>query len=312
MINGVININKPEGITSAQTVLKIKEKLKLKKAGHAGTLDPFATGILIICLNRATKIAQYLSNSDKEYIGTMVLGITTDTQDLKGKVLKIKTVDPKSLKLAEIKKVFNRFQGDIWQKPPMFSAIKYKGMRLYNLARKGIQIDLALRKIKIHQLRILNIRYDCYPSIAFRVRCSKGTYIRTLCHDIGQLLGYGAYVSNLKRTGIGNHTITQSIDLDRFLQLSCKEHNEHILSTDEALSHFKKMILPESKKIVDKVKNGGQFSEQEVKKITPEGDIDLYEKLRVYSSDGHFLAIAKRLEKSSNTINIYKVEKVFS
>ncbi len=311
MINGILNINKPEGITSAKAVSKIKEILKINKAGHTGTLDPFATGILIVCLNRATKIAQYLSKLDKEYVGTMVLGITTDTQDLKGKVLRIKPVNTKELKSFELKEVFARFQGDIWQRPPMFSAVKYKGLRLYNLARKGIKVDLALRKTKIYQLSILNIRYDRYPSITFRVRCSKGTYIRTLCHDIGQSLGCGAFVSHLKRTEIGNHIIQQSIDLDKFLKFSCQEQYRNILPIDQALSHFKKIILMESKEIVDRVKNGGQFSEQVVSKIVTGDNTALYDKFRVCSFDGHLLAIAKKLEKSSNNINIYKVEKVF-
>ena len=311
MINGILNINKPEGISSAKTVSKIKEILKLKKVGHTGTLDPFATGILIICINRATKIAQYLSNLDKEYIATMVLGITTDTQDLKGKVLRIKTANTKRLEFTEIKKVFKSFRGDIWQKPPMFSAIKYKGMRLYNLARKGIQIDLALRKAKIYQLSIMHIRYDRYPSITFRVRCSKGTYIRTLCHDIGQSLGFGAHVIHLKRIGIGNHTINQSIDLDKFLKLPYKEKQSHILSIDQALSHLKKMVLSESNEIVDKVKNGGYFSEQDISKVIPADNITLHEKFRIYSSDGHLLALAKRSAESSENLNTYKVEKVF-
>jgi len=310
-MNGILNINKPEGLTSAKTVSIIKEILKLKKAGHTGTLDPFATGMLIVCLNRATKIARYLSNLDKEYIGTMVLGITTDTQDLKGKVLTINVIDPQKLKTIELREVFAKFRGDIWQIPPMFSAIKYKGRRLYSLARKGIKIDLDFRKTKIHQLNILNIKYDRYPSIVFRVRCSKGTYVRTLCHDIGQSLGYGAYVSQLKRTAIGNHTIKSSVDLDLFLKMSYEEQCSHILSIDHVLSHLKKIILTESREVVNRVKNGGQFSEQEVSEFVPGNHIKLSDKFRVYSSNGHLLAVAEKSEKSSNNLNIYKIEKVF-
>jgi len=312
MINGILNINKPEGLTSAKTVSIIKEILKLKKAGHTGTLDPFATGMLFVCLNRATKIARYLSNLDKEYIGTMVLGITTDTQDLKGKVLTINAVNPQKLKTIELGEVFAKFQGDIWQIPPMFSAIKYKGRRLYSLARKGIKIDLDFRKTKIDQLNIINIKYDRYPSIVFRVRCSKGTYVRTLCHDIGQSLGYGAYVSQLKRTAIGNHTINRSVELDKFLKMSYKEQCSHVLSIDHVLSHLKKIILTESREVVNRVQNGGQFSEQEVSKFVPGNHINLNDKFRVYSSNGHLLAIAEKSEKSSNNLNIYKIEKVFS
>ena len=312
MINGILNINKPEGITSAKAVSKIKKKLQLKKAGHTGTLDPFATGILLICFNRATKIAQYLSVLDKEYVGIMVLGVTTDTQDLKGKVLKIKNVNHQALNIDNLEEVFASFQGRLWQKPPMFSALRHKGLRLYSLARKGIEIDLDPRKIFIKQISILKIKYDYFPSITFRVKCSKGTYIRTLCNDIGQKLGCGAFLSRLERTEIGNHNIQQSIGLDKFLRMPFQEQYKNILSIDKALNNFNKIILLKDKEIEDRVKNGVPFSEKEISEIiNEEGNNKFNDRFRVSSYDGNLLAIGKKVEDFDYTKK-YKVEKVFS
>ena len=312
MINGILNINKPEGITSAKAVSKIKKKLQFKKAGHTGTLDPFATGILLVCLNRATKITQYLSVLDKEYIGIMVLGVTTDTQDLKGRVLKIKNVNHQALNIENLEEVFASFQGRLWQKPPMFSALRHKGLRLYSLARKGIEIDLDPRKIFIKQISILKIKVDYFPSITFKVKCSKGTYIRTLCNDIGQKLGCGAFLSRLERTEIGNHNIQQSIDLDKFLRMPLQEQYKNILSIDKALNNFNKIILLKDKEIEDRVKNGGPFSEKEISEIINEESNNKFnDRFRVSSYDGNLLAIGKKVEDFDYTKK-YRVEKVFS
>ncbi len=313
MKNGILIIDKPEGITSAKAVLKIKELLKLNKAGHAGTLDPFATGILMVCLNRATKIAKYLSDLDKEYITTMVLGISTDTQDLKGKIIKINTDNAYQLNYSNIEKVFNKFQKDIWQIPPMFSAVRHQGRRLYKLARKGIKINLAPRKVKIHKIKILAIKYDCFPSITFQVHCSKGTYIRTLCNDIGEALGFGAYVSHLRRIRVGHYDINQSVDLNNFIKMPSAERDKYILPVDNSLSHLKKIILPENKEIIERIKNGGYFSEAEFsEKISEKKSISLIDKYAVYSSEGNLLAIAEKLKQQTSNKNIYKVEKVFT
>lgn len=229
MIDGILMIDKPEGISSAKAVSKIKKKLHLNKAGHTGTLDPFATGLLIVCLNHATKIAGYLSDLDKTYLGTMILGIATDTQDLTGKVIKVNPIKPNQLKLEEIEDVFKKYRGEISQIPPMFSAKKSQGQKLYQLARKGIKIELTPRKVKIFQLNLLRVKFDRYPSITFQVKCSKGTYVRTIAHDIGEYLGWGAYLSHLKRTHIGKISVNQAIKLDDFLKLPFEEQGKYIL-----------------------------------------------------------------------------------
>lgn len=245
MRDGILIIDKPEGITSARTVFKIKNILKLKKVGHTGTLDPFATGILILCLNRSTKQSSYFLNLDKTYVGTMIMGISTDTQDLTGKVIRVnkKCREQGRLTLDVIESAFKKFEGDIWQTPPMFSAIKLKGRPLYKLARKEIKVDIAPRKVKIFKLTLLGANLDKYPSINFKVHCSKGTYIRTLCNDIGNHLGCGAYLSNLRRVKVGNISINQSVALDKFMGLSAEKQSSFILSTEAVTGYISNKVV---------------------------------------------------------------------
>ncbi len=310
MINGIVIIDKPEGITSAEAVSRIKRNLKLKKAGHAGTLDPFATGMLIVCVNQATKVTQYLSILDKVYLGTMVLGVSTDTQDLKGKTVKICGATRKEVNPETIKSIFTRFQGESEQIPPMFSAIKHRGLPLYKLARKGITVEQNPRKINIYQLDIINIRFDRYTSINFRVKCSKGTYIRTLCHDIGEALGVGAYVSSLRRIVIGHYLIDQSIPLDEFLALTYKEQMRNILPLHSTLRHLGRIVLPDQENLINKVKNGGWFSEEEIKEIGSTEQSALNNTYGVYTPEGYLLAIATRQENAKDEKIGYKVERV--
>lgn len=312
MMNGIINLNKPKGITSAKAVYRIKKALNLKKAGHAGTLDPFASGVLLVCVNRATKISQYLSSLDKEYTGTMILGITTDTQDLEGRVLKIKTIDKKKITLEKVEEVFKKFQGNLLQKTPMYSAVKFQGKPLYSLARKGITIETPIRKIKINQLTFEEIKYDYYPSITFRVSCSKGTYIRTLCHDIGEDLGSGAFLATLNRISIGNYCINKSLNLDDFLNMSYEEQLRNILPIDKALDYLNKIILTNNPKTIKQVKNGMQFSTKDIFKTIIINNKGINENVfRIYSNKGDLIALAKNIKDNSSFLGRYKVEKVF-
>lgn len=313
MKNGILIIDKPEGITSAKTVSKIKETLKIKKAGHTGTLDPFATGVLIVCIGRATKISKYLSDLTKTYDVTMILGISTNTQDIKGKITKIYTFDSNQITTEIIKKVLLNFIGELWQTPPMFSAIRYKGVRLYKLARKGIKVNPAPRKIKIHKLEINKINIDKFPSISFRVHCSKGTYIRTLCNDIGQALGMGAFVSSLRRVEIGKNTICNSISLEKFLKTSENNLYKYIISEKEALNHFNKILLPEDNNLIKVIKNGGNFTEQENSiRILKNNETFFNDKYIVLLPDGELLAIAHLKKPEPNNQKIFEVEKVFA
>lgn len=238
MRDGILIIDKPEGISSAKTVWQVKKALHLDKVGHTGTLDPFATGLLILCLNQATKKANIFFNLDKTYTGKMILGISTDTQDLTGRVIRICSKGEKRITYQDIEKVFQQFQGELWQIPPIYSALKVTGKPLYQLARKGIKVLPAPRKIKILQLNLLAIRWDQYPSITFKVKCSKGTYIRTLCNDIGDYLGFGAYLSELRRIKVGNISIKKAIPLSVFTKLPYQQQEKYILPFNAVLENI--------------------------------------------------------------------------
>lgn len=197
-IHGVLNLNKPPRLTSRQAVDCVKRILNVKKAGHGGTLDPDATGVLLICLGDGTKLFEALQVGTKEYEGTFILGITTDTLDASGRI--IETADTSQITPDQIRFVCQQFVGEIEQMPPMFSAVKHKGKPLYKLARRGIEIERRSRWIFIESIELLSSNI---PEIRFRVVCSKGTYIRVLAADIGAALGCGAHLSELTRTRSG-------------------------------------------------------------------------------------------------------------
>ncbi len=205
----ILNINKPEGWTSFDVVKKIRTAVRVKKVGHAGTLDPFASGVLLVCTGAATKQVQDLMNCDKEYVADIVLGKTTDTYDRTGVVLS--EADSRDVEITQIQEAIKNFEGEIFQTPPMYSAIKVKGQRLYKLARRGEVIDRSPRKINIHRLELLNFENS---KIMLRVVCSKGTYIRSLAQDLGQWLGCGAYLESLVRMRIGPYRIEEAWSMD--------------------------------------------------------------------------------------------------
>lgn len=211
MLDGLLIINKPSGWTSFDVVAKIRNKLGVKKVGHTGTLDPMATGVLVLCLGKATKLAQEITGTDKEYIGEITLGATSDTDDAEGKISQIKNYELKITNSKEIQNVLKQFQGTIQQVPPIFSAKKIKGQRAYKLARKGEKVELKPVEITIHELELLDYKW---PVIHVRVLCSKGTYIRSLARDIGKELGVGGYLSKLERTKVGKYTIDQSVSIE--------------------------------------------------------------------------------------------------
>ena len=243
-MNIVINLDKPAHITSQQAVAKVKRLLGVKKAGHAGTLDPIATGILIICLNEATKITRFLSDLDKDYIVQLKLGEKTDTYDSTGRIIEKK--DPCLLRREVIHEVLSRFSGRIQQIPPMYSAVKIGGERLYSLARRGISVERSERSVFIHRMELLSFHH---PYVNARVSCSKGTYIRTLCDDIGNELGTGAHMTALKRIRVGNFGIEDAVSLAEL-----PDKKNCFCSMDEALSHLQEIIFDHDS--WQKAKNG--------------------------------------------------------
>lgn len=215
-INGILLIDKPKKFTSHDVVDFIRKKFKISKVGHCGTLDPIATGILVILLGNATKLASKYLNDDKKYLCTMKLGISTDTQDAEGKIIAKRPLE--DITAEKIRRVAEFFKGEIEQIPPMVSAKHYKGIRLYKLARKGLVVKRSPNKICIYKIKILSIKI---PYVEFIMESSKGTYIRTLCHDIGERLGCGAHMHALRRLASGDfkvenaHTLEESELIDR-------------------------------------------------------------------------------------------------
>ena len=209
-MDGILIIDKPSGMTSYQVVKKVKKTFNAKKVGHGGTLDPLATGVLPIFLNRATKLVPFLMNGIKKYRATMKLGIETDTLDRDGKITAESNCIPEDHQM--IMTTINSFKGTMEQIPPMFSALKHKGTPLYKLARRGITIDLKARKVIIHEM---NVHEISLPHITFDVCCSSGTYVRTICADVGKKLGCGAHLTGLKRLQSGNFLLDDSISLDQ-------------------------------------------------------------------------------------------------
>lgn len=207
--SGILLVDKPKDWTSHDVVNLIRHRFNVKKVGHCGTLDPSATGLLVLVLGKATKQSEVLSKSDKTYEGTILFGVETDSQDMEGHVVTEK--DTSGLTEEAVRKEFAKFAGEQEQIPPMFSAVKKDGKRLYDLAREGVQVEREPRKITIYSISVTKVEL---PQANFIVDCSKGTYVRTLCHDIGRNLGCGGVLFNLRRTRSGDFSINKAYSID--------------------------------------------------------------------------------------------------
>jgi len=225
-MDGILVVNKPSGITSHDVVDFIRRKFNIKRVGHAGTLDPLATGVLVMLLGKATKLSNTFLNDDKEYIAKLYFGKSTDTQDSQGKVLEEKNIAP--IDIENIKKALENFKGEIEQIPPMVSAIKHKGKKLYELARAGKTVVREPRKIRISEIEILDFKF---PELTFKVKCSKGTYVRTLCEDIGKTLGVPSHMSGLVRSASGDFLLEDSKNMEDVNEkdiISYSSYDRHI------------------------------------------------------------------------------------
>jgi len=226
-MKGILIVDKPLDWTSHDVVNFIRKRFRIKKVGHCGTLDPIGTGVLVILAGKATKWASRFLGEDKEYQVTLTLGVTTDTADAQGKIIfQNKDTDFSRERLEE---VFKQFLGELAQIPPMVSALRHKGKRLYQLAREGKEVPREPRKIHIHKLEITSIDL---PRISFDVRSSKGTYIRTLCEDIGKVLGCGAHLSALRRIKSGSFSLEKSVTIDKLKQISRLELEDYFINAD--------------------------------------------------------------------------------
>lgn len=236
-LHGILLIDKPEGLTSAAVVRTVKKKLAVERVGHLGTLDPFASGLLPLCLGEGTKIAQFLMVERKAYCGTIRLGVETDTYDTTGTITRTASVPV--LTSAVLQELVHRFSGESWQTPPMYSALKHRGTPLYKLARRGIEIDRAPRKVVIENFFLEAIEGNL---LRFSLSCSKGTYIRTLAVDIGQALGCGAHLATLRRTEFGPFEIARAVPLSQCCDLFARG-TLPVLSLTTALKHYPAVVI---------------------------------------------------------------------
>ncbi len=229
-IEGILLVDKPGGCTSHDVVARLRRKLQMKRIGHAGTLDPMATGLLIMLVGKATRASQYLISLDKEYEGTVTLGVVTDSQDADGKILETRPVP--ELTEAGLRAVMRNFLGDQYQTPPMFSAIKIDGVPLYKKARQGEEIEREPRFIRVSQFELTAF---APPRFDFVLRCSKGTYVRALAHDLGQKLGCGGHLSALRRTATDKFRIQQALTLEQIEALPLRDLEKRLLPVHAAV-----------------------------------------------------------------------------
>jgi tRNA pseudouridine55 synthase len=248
MIDGALLVDKPVGVTSNFALQKVKRLLGATKAGHAGTLDPLASGLLIALFGEATKFAGLLLDSDKEYLATLKLGETTATGDAEGKVLKS---SPVQVSGAELREVLKRFQGEIEQIPPMHSALKREGVPLYKLARKGQSVERRPRRVRILELESLDFKK---PFLNIRVRCSKGTYVRTLAEDIGAALGCGAHLAGLRRTASGRFRVDDAVPVAALEAMAPPERRARVIGLDALLVELPRVDLDAA--LAAKLRNG--------------------------------------------------------
>ena len=228
-MEGVLLVDKPRGLTSHDVVYHLRRKLQMKKIGHAGTLDPMATGVLVMLIGKATRISQYLMSVDKVYEGEATLGVVTDSQDAEGEVRETRPVP--ELAETRVREVMQGFLGDQYQTPPMHSAIKIGGVPLYKLARKGEEVEREPRFIRVVTFELTSF---APPKLTFTLHCTKGTYVRTIVHDLGQKLGCGAHLSALRRTGSGKFNLSQGVTLDQIEALSLVEIEKRLIPVYEA------------------------------------------------------------------------------
>lgn len=281
MLNGIIIIHKEAGFTSHDVVAKMRGICKQKKIGHTGTLDPAATGVLPVCLGSGTKLCDMLTDKEKEYVAELLLGVETDTQDTTGKVLFEKSV---SVDQDEVRQVILSFQGSYMQVPPMYSALKVDGKKLYELARAGREVERKPREVIIREIEILEMSL---PVVKIRVVCSKGTYIRTLCADIGARLGCGGCMQSLKRTRVGKFALQDAVTLSELETLRDEGRLEEILiPVEDAFENLPALhVKQEFHKLLD---NGNAFFPGQTKenKSYPDG-----EWVKIYWEDGRFAGI---------------------
>ncbi len=297
-INGFINYNKAIGLSSHSAMAAVRRLLHIK-TGHAGTLDPAAHGVLPLCVGKATRLAEYLMEETKSYRGEFTLGIETHSYDAQGKIISEK--DASAIKEEDILKILPDFSGEIWQKPPMVSALKIQGQPLYKLTREGREIELSPRLIKINSIKYLGGSFNKpNPSFEMEINCSKGTYIRSLAHDIGQSLGVGGHLSALCRIRVGNFLLQEAYTLEDIQNMVAENNYDFIFPIERALSHMAMLTVRED--MLFKLLNGNEIPWLETPPL---------ENCLIKSEGGEFLGVGrvfyKDAENQSLTLKMKKV-----
>jgi tRNA pseudouridine55 synthase len=281
-MDGILNINKSTGMTSHDVVAKVRKLLKQRRVGHAGTLDPAASGVLPICAGQATRVAEYLSESGKAYQATIVFGTVTDSYDSEGTVTR--TASTHDLTLSKIEALLPEFLGEQMQVPPRYSAIKLQGQPAYKRARAGEDMAMEARPITIYRLEVIEWQS---PILTLSIECSKGTYIRSLAYDLGEQAGCGAYLGGLIRTRSGPFPLTESITLEQLAEAAAQGTIEQFLhSADKAIEQYPALVLDEN--MSERVRHGNAFQVEERLGLVHEQSL-----ARVYDDKGRFLAIAE-------------------
>lgn len=298
--NGILNINKPEGWTSQDVVAKLRGRLHIRRVGHTGTLDPMATGVLPVCFGKATRIIEYYDDDFKTYEAEMKLGMVTDTLDITGTVLETKPVDVSE---EDVIQTIDSFRGWITQIPPKYSALKVNGKPLYKYAREGVEVEIKSRKIYVEDIQPVEVNLG-ENRILFRVTCSKGTYIRTICDDIGKKLGCGGTMTALQRTQSGCFRVEDARTLPEILEMTDEELERCVIPMDETLVHLGRIEL-KSMESVPFYYNGREIDTGYVNVLAspavPEAmqeESRLGDKYRVYDPEGEFLGISSLRENT--------------
>ncbi len=300
-MDGIINVYKEAGFTSHDVVAKLRGVLGQKKIGHTGTLDPMATGVLPVCCGKATKVCELLADRDKTYQAVCQLGIVTDTQDMTGTVLEENSI--RNITEEEVKAAVSSFLGESMQIPPMYSALKVNGKKLYELAREGKTVEREARPITISKIDILQMNLE-EQIFSLEVTCSKGTYIRTLCHDIGQKLGVGAALQNLIRTRVGNFMIGNALTMEEIERMVSEDKDtfwQQLVSVDSLFEGYAKVQVKES--CVKKLANGNILKQSFLipKTAFPEDGSDCL----VYDTDENFRAVYRRSGSDYTVIKMF-------
>lgn len=299
MIHGVINVYKEKGYTSHDVVARLRGITKQKKIGHTGTLDPDAEGVLPVCLGKATKLCDMLTDKDKTYEAVLLLGVETDTQDTSGNVLSRQ--DTEHLTEEAVREAVLKFTGEYDQVPPMYSAVKINGKKLYELAREGKTVERRARRVHIHEITVLDVKL---PRVRMKVHCSKGTYIRTLCHDIGQSLGCGGCMEELFRTQAGRFQMEDSFRLSEIEQMRDDGSlMEAVVPVDEMFPDYRKITVSGGEEAL--AYNGNPLTGRKVLKAGQE--VKDGERVRVYDEEGHFIAVYEYRTAE----DVFRVKKMF-